>query len=116
MKTLRLSIIFLIAIHSAIAQDKDLSLVAGIGFPEMLHIGFHAGISPRSTLGFNAGANPSGFEAVQVTINMSSTSHFQKNLKLVLRGTSAKDSLSFIKITVSGIGGSYILLLLLGGM
>lgn len=53
---------------SALAQSKDLDLVAGIGFPEMLQIGFNAGISPRSDLGFNAGARTSGFEAIQLTI------------------------------------------------
>jgi hypothetical protein len=81
MKKSLLSIIFLIAIHSALAQDKDFDLVAGIGFPEMLHIGFNADISPKSALGFNAGANTSGFEAVQVTIehkfNFASSKKFE---------------------------------------
>lgn len=67
--------------HSAVAQDKDVDLVAGIGFPEMLHIGFNAGISPRSDLGFNAGAKTSGFETVQVTIehklNVASSEKFE---------------------------------------
>lgn len=81
MKKSLLLIIFLSAIYSALAQHKDLDLVAGIGFPEMLHIGFNAGISPRSDLGFNAGARVSGFEAVQVTIehkfNVASSKKFE---------------------------------------
>jgi hypothetical protein len=81
MKKSLLLIIFLSAIHSALAQDKDLDLVVGIGFPEMVHIGFNAAISPKSALGFNAGANPSGFEAVQVTIehlfNVASSKKFE---------------------------------------
>lgn len=81
MKKSLLLIIFLSAIHSAPAQDKDLDVVAGIGFPEMLHIGLNVGISPRSDLGFNAGVRTSGFEAVQVTIehkfNVASSRKFE---------------------------------------
>lgn len=81
MKKSLLSIIFVIALHSVLAQDKALDLVAGYGFPEMLHIGFNASISARSTLGFNAGARASGFEAVQVTIdhqfNVASSKKFE---------------------------------------
>ena len=81
MKKSALLIIFVSAIHSALAQHKDLDLVAGIGFPEMVHIGFNTGISPKSALGFNAGAKTSGFEAGQVTIehklNVASSKKFE---------------------------------------